>query len=169
MRKIGRVVREYLGVLIGVAVTAFGLTWFLIPGRIAAGGVSGLATVGYHLFDLPVGLTMLVLNIPLFAASITVLGAVYGAKTFIGTIVLSVLVDVFQRWAVPLTSDPLLTAVYGGVITGIGLGITFRSGGRPGHRHGGPTGGSFSAHHRGQGASVCRWFRHSDGGLRVWP
>ena len=50
MRKIGRVVREYLGVLIGVAVTAFGLTWFLIPGRIAAGGVSGLATVGYHLF-----------------------------------------------------------------------------------------------------------------------
>ncbi|HOB08981.1 MAG: YitT family protein [Limnochordia bacterium] len=132
MRKIGRVVREYLGVLIGVAVTAFGLTWFLIPGRIAAGGVSGLATVGYHLFDLPVGLTMLVLNIPLFAASITVLGAVYGAKTFIGTIVLSVLVDVFQRWAVPLTSDPLLTAVYGGVITGIGLGITFRSGGSTG-------------------------------------
>ncbi|HHX01637.1 MAG TPA: YitT family protein [Firmicutes bacterium] len=132
MRRVWQKIREYLGVLVGVAITAFGLTWFLIPSRIAAGGVSGLATVGYHLFRFPVGLTMLLLNIPLFIASITILGAVYGAKTFVGTLVLSLLIDLFQPWAVPLTSDPLLAAVYGGVITGIGLGITFRSGGSTG-------------------------------------
>lgn len=132
MRRVWQKIREYLGVLVGVAITAFGLTWFLIPSRIAAGGVSGLATVGYHLFRFPVGLTMLLLNIPLFIASITILGAVYGAKTFVGTLVLSLLIDLFQPWAVPLTSDPLLAAVYGGVITGIGLGITFGSGGSTG-------------------------------------
>lgn len=132
MGKVFKIIREYVGVLFGVAITAFGLSWFLIPSRIAAGGVSGLATVAYHLFDFPVGLTMLVLNIPLFIAGITILGAVYGAKTFIGTITLSLLVDLFQRWAVPLTSDPLLSAIYGGVVTGIGLGITFRFGGSTG-------------------------------------
>lgn len=132
MGKVFKIIREYVGVLFGVAITAFGLSWFLIPSRIAAGGVSGLATVAYHLFDFPVGLTMLALNIPLFIAGITILGAVYGAKTFIGTITLSLLVDLFQRWAVPLTSDPLLSAIYGGVVTGIGLGITFRFGGSTG-------------------------------------
>jgi len=132
MRNAARVIREYCGVLLGAAITAFGLTWFLIPGRIAAGGVSGLATVGYHVLGLPVGLTMLILNVPLFVAGIMALGAVYGVKTFVGTIMLSVLIDLFQPWAKPLTSDPLLAAVYGGVITGIGLGITFRSGGSTG-------------------------------------
>ena len=61
MGKVFKIIREYVGVLFGVAITAFGLSWFLIPSRIAAGGVSGLATVAYHLFDFPVGLTMLAL------------------------------------------------------------------------------------------------------------
>ncbi|HHT36113.1 MAG TPA: YitT family protein [Firmicutes bacterium] len=132
MGKFVQKLREYFGVLFGVVITAFGLSWFLIPSRIAAGGVSGLSTVAYHLFNFPVGLTMLALNIPLFIAGIRILGTVYGAKTFVGTVTLSLLVDLFQRWAVPLTSDPLLSAVYGGVITGVGLGITFRFGGSTG-------------------------------------
>jgi len=130
--KVWRNIREYVGVLLGVAITAFGLVWFLIPGRIAAGGVSGLATVTYHLFDFPVGLTMLALNGPLFIAGIIINGPIYGAKTFFGTIALSVFIDVFQKWAIPWTTDPLLSAIYGGVISGIGLGVTFRSGGSTG-------------------------------------
>lgn len=101
MGKFVQKLREYFGVLFGVVITAFGLSWFLIPSRIAAGGVSGLSTVAYHLFNFPVGLTMLALNIPLFIAGIRILGTVYGAKTFVGTVTLSLLVDLFQRWAVP--------------------------------------------------------------------
>lgn len=132
MNKVLLTLRGYLGVLLGVAITAFGLTWFLIPSKIAAGGVSGLATVTYHVFNFPVGLTMLALNIPLFIASITVIGTMFGLRTLFGTVLISVFVDLFARWAVPITSDSLLAAIYGGVIIGIGLGIAFRSGGSTG-------------------------------------
>lgn len=127
-----RVIKDYAGVLLGVVITAFGLSWFLIPSKIAAGGVSGLAIVVFHLFNLPVGLTMLVLNLPLFIASFKVIGLKFGAKTVFGAVTISLLIDVFSKWATPLTSDPLLASVYGGVISGIGLGIAFRFGGSTG-------------------------------------
>lgn len=133
MPRINRgVILDYAGVLLGVFITAIGLTWFLIPGKIAAGGVSGLATVTFYLFNFPVGLTMLALNIPLFVASLKVLGLRFGAKTLFGSAALSLIIDFMNNWAFPLTGDSLLASVYGGVISGIGLGIAFRFGGSTG-------------------------------------
>lgn len=132
MPKLTNRVMDYAGVLLGVFITAVGLSWFLIPSKIAAGGVSGLATVTYYLFNFPVGLTMLALNIPLFLASFKILGLRFGAKTIFGAATLSLMVDLLNEWAFPLTSDPILACVYGGVISGIGLGITFRFGGSTG-------------------------------------
>ncbi len=122
----------YLGVVMGVVITAFGVSFFLIPAKIAAGGVSGLATVIFHLTGFPAGVVMLVLNLPLFLISWRVLGPRFGVKTLLGTISLSIFVDVFNQIAVPITTDLLLAAIYGGVISGIGLGIAFRSGGSTG-------------------------------------
>src|SRR5690606_34129322 len=64
----------YAGITIGVTLVALGLNWFLVPNRLAAGGGSGLAVVIYHLFNVPVGATMLAINIPLFALAAKVLG-----------------------------------------------------------------------------------------------
>ena len=122
----------YAGVLAGVVITAFGVSFFLIPARIAAGGVSGLATVIYHVAGFPAGVTMLLLNIPLFILSWRILGTMFGARTLFGTVTLSIFVDLFNRWAVPITEDLVLAAVYGGIISGIGLGIAFRFGGSTG-------------------------------------
>jgi len=127
-----RIIFGYGGVLAGVIITAVGVSFFLIPAKIAAGGVSGLATVVYHLTRFPVGVTMLVLNAILFAIAWRVLGSVFGAKTLFGTVMLSLFVDLFSQFAVPITGDLLLTSIYGGVISGIGLGIAFRSGGSTG-------------------------------------
>ncbi|HHT68475.1 MAG TPA: YitT family protein [Firmicutes bacterium] len=127
-----KVVLGYGGVLVGVIITAIGVSYFLIPAKIAAGGVSGLATVIYHLTKLPVGVTMLLFNIPLFALSWRIIGPVFGAKTLFGTLALSVFVDLFNQFPVPVTEDLLLCAIYGGVLSGIGLGIAFRSGGSTG-------------------------------------
>ncbi|HHT43005.1 MAG TPA: YitT family protein [Firmicutes bacterium] len=127
-----RIILGYGGVLLGVVITAFGVSFFLIPAKIAAGGVSGLATVIYHLARFPAGVTMLLLNVPLFILSWRVLGSMFGAKTLFGTIALSLFVDLFNRLAVPMTGDLLLAAIYGGVFSGIGLGIAFRSGGSTG-------------------------------------
>lgn len=127
-----KVVLGYGGVLVGVIIAALGVSYFLVPAKIAAGGVSGLATVAYYLTRLPVGVTMLLLNIPLFLLSWRIIGPVFGAKTLFGTIAMSVFVDLFNQFAVPLTTDLLLAAIYGGVLSGIGLGIAFRSGGSTG-------------------------------------
>lgn len=127
-----RIVLGFGGVLLGVAITAVGVSFFLIPAKVAAGGVSGLATVVYHLAGFPAGVTMLLLNVPLFFLSWRVLGSMFGARTLFGTVALSVFVDLFNRWAVPITEDLLLAAIYGGVLSGIGLGIAFRCGGSTG-------------------------------------
>ncbi|ACL70387.1 YitT family protein [Halothermothrix orenii] len=117
---------DYLGITMGSILTALGLTLFLIPNKIAAGGVSGLATVIYYLFDLPVGITMLLINIPLFITGIKVLGASFGARTVYGIITLSIFTDLFQPLVPALTNNLLLSAIYGGVLGGLGLGLVFR-------------------------------------------
>ncbi len=127
-----RIVFGYGGVLVGVIITAVGVSFFLIPGKIAAGGVSGLATVVFHLTGFPVGITMLLLNGILFILAWRVLGPVFGAKTLFGTVTLSIFVDFFSKFSVPITGDLLLISIYGGVISGIGLGIAFRAGGSTG-------------------------------------
>ena len=127
-----KILMNYGGITAGSGITALGLVLFLIPGKIAAGGVSGLATVIYHLFHLPAGLTMLALNIPLFIAGLQQLGLVFSFKTIYGTVSLSIFVDLLARFLVPPTQDPLLAAIYGGLLTGLGLGIVFRSGGTTG-------------------------------------
>jgi uncharacterized membrane-anchored protein YitT (DUF2179 family) len=75
---------------------------------------------------------MLLFNIPLLVLSWRIIGPVFGAKTIFGTIAMSVFVDLFNQFAVPMTEDLLLAAIYGGVLSGIGLGIAFRSGGSTG-------------------------------------
>ncbi len=122
----------YVGVTAGVTLVALGLNWFLVPNRLAAGGVSGLAVVVYHLFRVPVGVTMLAVNIPLFLLAARVLGVAAGARSVFGSVALSVAVDALAPYLRPLTEDPVLAAIYGGVLVGIGVGITYRFGGSTG-------------------------------------
>ena len=127
-----RGVYEYGGLVAGSAILALALDWFTVPNRIAAGGVSGLATVTYHVFGWPVGVTMIAVNVPLFAASFHIVGRRFGIRSLVGALVSSALVDVFAPFTRPLTFDPLLASVYGGVLTGLGVGITFYFGGSTG-------------------------------------
>jgi len=125
MKKI--VWRDYLGITIGGVITAVGLNMFLIPNRVAAGGVSGLATVLHYLLGWPVGLIMLAFNIPLFILGIKIMGPRYGLNTLFGAGVLSVAIDLTAPFTPVLTTDLLLSSLYGGVVCGIGMGIVFRS------------------------------------------
>ena len=119
---------DYIGILVGVSITALALVWLLIPNKIAAGGVSGLAIVVYHLWGLPVAITMLLLNLPLFLGSLATFGPRYGVKTLFGTTFISIMIEFWDKVMnlIPLTKDPLLASLYGGVIAGVGMGIAFR-------------------------------------------
>ncbi|MCR6545384.1 YitT family protein [Dehalobacterium formicoaceticum] len=131
--KHGKMIKDYIGVTAGSLITALGLVIFLIPNQIAAGGLSGLATILYYLFRFPVGVTMLVINIPLLLLCIKELGMKFGAKSIYGTLIISIFVDLVtilipQPW----TQDAILASLYGGVLCGVGSGIVFRSGGTTG-------------------------------------
>ncbi|MCK8824089.1 YitT family protein [Fuchsiella alkaliacetigena] len=117
---------DYLIITLGAILVALGLIVFLVPARIAAGGVSGIATIVYHVFDFPVGMTILLINVPLFMTGVRVLGFQYGIRGIYGTIVLSLTSDLLAPYIPVLTTDPLLSAIYGGVLIGIGLGIVFK-------------------------------------------
>ena len=119
-------VYEFLGVTLGVILTALGLDMFLIPNKIAAGGVSGIATILHFLFHLPVGMVMLVLNIPLFLMGIYRMGLAFGFRSLYGTIALSVIIDLLALVVPVPTHDILLAGLYGGGLTGLGVGLVFR-------------------------------------------
>lgn len=121
-----KMIWEILGVSVGVLLTAFGLDMFLIPNKIAAGGVSGIATILHYLIYVPVGAAMLALNVPLFAMGIYRLGLKFGFRSLYGTIALSLAVDALAPILPVPTRDLLLASIFGGVLTGLGLGIVFR-------------------------------------------
>ncbi len=133
-----RPVRDYALITVGLALTAWGLTAFLIPNKLAAGGVSGLATVIFHLANdygllAPVGLQMLVLNGILLAIAIRSRGLHYAAKTIYGIVALSVMIEISMRFTPVLAGDDLLlAALYGGALCGVGMGMVFKAGGSTG-------------------------------------
>ncbi len=107
---------------------AVSLAFFLIPAKIAPGGVSGLGIVLHYLFNLSVGLVMLVFNVPLFILGIKLLGRQFGPRTFFSFVLVSIITDIFDKLlhVQAATADPLLASIFGGVVLGIGLGIVFR-------------------------------------------
>ena len=118
------IVKDYLLLLAGTFLTALAFNFFLVPHRIAPGGFSGIATVVYYVFHVPVGITMLLLNVPVFIIGVKKMGGDFGLKTVISTILLSAFIDLVR---VPsITGDSILASIYGGVLMGLGLGLVFR-------------------------------------------
>lgn len=122
-----KILKSYGMITIGCALAGFAVACFLIPCSLAAGGLSGIATVINHLTGLPVGTVVLVLNVPLLWIGIRSEGGSFGVRTCYASIVYSLFIDVFSMIP-PLTGDKILASVYGGAALGLGLGMVFRTG-----------------------------------------
>lgn len=119
--------RDYFYVIIGAAIIALGFNVFLLPNQVASGGVSGISTILTGVFGWEPGLVQYAFNIPLFIAGLIFLGARFGIKSLVGTLVLPAVVLLTASWE-PWTYNPLLGALFGGITVGLGLGIVFRGG-----------------------------------------
>lgn len=118
-------IKEILGTLLGSFIIAISISLFLLPCKLSTGGFSGIATITYYLFNIPVGTAMLILNIPLFIMSIYKMGKSFFAKSVIGTVSLSFFIDLLEK-VEPLTNDRFLACIYGGIIMGIGTSIILK-------------------------------------------
>lgn len=125
---------EFFVLNIGLLILAFSFVCFLIPLKLAAGGVYGIATIIHHLFNFPVGMLMLVINIPLLFIGVFVFGKAFGYKTIYSTIALSFIIDFYTYILkfTSLTTDLLIGALYGGILAGIGIGLAMKVGGSTG-------------------------------------
>jgi len=130
MRELGQVAY----IVGGSAVTALAYNLFLIPHHIVPGGAGGVAMILNSFFATPVGLTILVINIPLFVLGVKVIGRTYGVKSILGVALSSLLIDGFTYLLHlgPATDNKILACVFGGILLGAGLGLVFRGGGSTG-------------------------------------
>ena len=121
-----KIIKEGIYIIIGCALMAAGTSFFLLPNQLSSGGFAGISTVIYYFFNVPLGTTMLILNIPLIILTIIRVGKETAIKGIVGTIILSVLIDVFEKFN-PLTQDRLLACIYGGILIGIGTSIILKA------------------------------------------
>ena len=125
--KVKEIILEMSGTVIGAAIMAFGVSSFLLPSQLSSGGVSGIATITYYLLNIPMGAMIMIINIPLFILAGYKIGKDFFIKSLIGTVSLSVFIDILDKYP-PITTDRFLASIYGGVIIGIGTAIILKVG-----------------------------------------
>ena len=122
--------RAYILIVIGAFIMASGFVLFISPHNIVPGGVYGIAIVIHHYTGFPIGMTALVVDIPLTIIGIRVLGPRFGVKTVVGFVLTAVFVDSMTYfWGAKalVPDDVLLSSIFGGVFIGLGLGLIFKS------------------------------------------
>ena len=124
---IKRIFIDFLGTIVGSAIMAFGVASFLLPNQLSSGGVSGIATITYYLLNIPMGTMIIIINVPLFIFAGYKIGKEFFIKSIIGTLSLSLFIDILDKYP-PVTTDRFLACIYGGVIIGIGTAIILKVG-----------------------------------------
>lgn len=124
---------RYSMVAAGSLISGMAINTFLIPHHLFSGGVSGVAMILYFLFAWPIGIQIILLNIPIFYAAYRLLDRDYVICGIFGMLIFSAATDATRFLStINLVDDTLLAAIYGGVISGIGGGLIFRASGSSG-------------------------------------
>ena len=127
-------VRDLPIVVFGCAVAALATDMFLIPNGLAAGGVTGIATIvnevaSQHGFTVPVGIQTIVMNAFIMLLVVRSGGLRYAVQTATGFLLFGVFTDLFAPFVAPIAnSDLVLPAIWGGILSGLGFGLSFRCG-----------------------------------------
>ena len=117
-----------LKILFGSVIYAAGFRLFLYPNEIVPGGLTGIGMIFNHLINVPVGVAVIILNVPIFAIAWRVIGRWFFIGSLAGAVLSSVAIDVIGLLSEGVTREPLLGSVYGGLVCGLGLGLVFLAG-----------------------------------------
>lgn len=124
-------VKDYVYIIIGATLVGLGYNIFLLPAKIAAGGLSGVSTILFELYEWSPAYTQVIMNIPIFIVGWITLGKEFSGRTILGTFWVPFVIWLSKD--IPITvTNPLLGSLYGGIILGIGLGIVYKGNGSTG-------------------------------------
>lgn len=135
----GEVVKEYGVITLGLLAYSLGWTIFLLPNNLVGGGVSGFSAILYYATTIPMGYTYLVINAILLLIAVKILGTGFGGKTIYAIVMTSICLNIFPS-LVPqsfitefaVSNGKLICTVLGGIIAGVGIGISISQGGSTG-------------------------------------
>ncbi len=130
MRKRINILLDLFFIILGVYLISIGTNIFLLPNKMTTGGASGIATILYYTLNIPMGLSIVIINLPLFVISIYKFGFKFSFKTIAATILLSIFLEVFKYNDIIENSptDLFTSCIFGGILTGLGLSIVFKAG-----------------------------------------
>ena len=126
---LSKLLRSYLWITVGAAIYALGFVWCYAPNAIAFGGITGVAQIIHHFVPAaPVGVTIIVLNIPLFLLGWKLLGGGILVSSLYTMFISSVFTDLFGLYPWQPMDQPLLACIFGGVLMGLSIGFVFQQG-----------------------------------------
>ncbi len=117
---------EIIETIVGAIIMAIATSLILLPNQLSSGGFAGIATIFYYFLNIPMGTTILSINIPLFIFAAYKLGKGFVIRSFIGTVTFSFSIDILDKLQ-PLTQDRFLACIYGGIIIGLGTAIILKA------------------------------------------
>ncbi len=118
---------SFLFTLLGTMITGFAIGAFLTPNKVVGGGASGISTILYHTLGVPPGLGFFAINVVFLLVGFSVLGKEFIGKTLLGITLLSVFTQIFNAFPI-YTDNMILSAVFGGGLYGMGIGMAFAAG-----------------------------------------
>ena len=120
---------KVIKIILGATIFAMGIQWFYHPAQLLSGGITGVALIiNYINSYFHVGIMIIALNVPLFLVALKHYGWRFIASSFIGMISSSLIIDFLGTFHIDFTTQPILAALYGGVLTGFGLGLVYSTG-----------------------------------------
>lgn len=119
-----------LYVIIGCTIAGLAVNIFLAPAKISTGGASGIGVILFNLFEIPVSLTVILLNVPLFIIALKNIGLKFSVNAIIGTTVFSLMIQVTSfasniSW-LNFSQDLFLSSIFGGIFMGVGMSLVFK-------------------------------------------
>lgn len=131
-KKVKDLLMDAVFFLAGSFLFAVSIDTFTAPNQIAAGGLTGVATILNHMFGIPIGTANILMNVPLLIWAYVEMGYQIIIKTVVATIVSSAMIDVMVPYLPQYQGEPLITIVFGGCLAGLGLALILMRGGTTG-------------------------------------
>lgn len=127
-------IMDILFLIIGSFIIAVAVNVFLSPNKISTGGASGVGIILYYIFNIPISLSVLLINLPLFIISLKNLGLKFCIKAIIGTILLVIFLSLTVEFTkyINIKEDMVIGSIFGGLFMGIGLSLVFKADGSTG-------------------------------------
>lgn len=124
------IIKEIILIITGTFIMTIGINLFLLSNELTTGGATGIATITYYLFNMPVGLMVLMINIPLFIIAIFKLGIRFCIRSIFATGMFTVFLDIiqFESWLNLTSTDLIISSIFGGIFVGLGISLVFKAG-----------------------------------------